>query len=136
MAFKPFTQTKVMIDNPKGRPLNKYGAPCVVTDEGVDWVHCNIRFKHGCPQVKEAFQTKTPFNALGWEVKPGCPTETVYVWWYADCPVSDDLMLSMETHKTAPTSFFKFLAHKYKVQVKYEVYNPLARQPVVQTINP
>jgi hypothetical protein len=136
LAFTPFTQTKIVIDNPMGRKLNKYGAPCVVTDTSVDWVHMNIRFRHGCPPVKEAFQTKEPFKALGWDVKPGCPTETVYAWWYADCPVSDDFMLSMETHKQPPLDFLHYLVGKYKVSIKYELNLPLARQPQVNTINP
>jgi len=136
LAFTPFTQTKMLINNPKGRKLNKYGAPDDVSDYGVKWVHTNARFTHGCPEVKQAFMTETPFQALGWEVKPGCPTESVYVWWYADCPVSDDLMLSMETFKEMPRKFLEFVVKKYQVQVKYEQYNPLSRYPLVATINP
>lgn len=135
MSFTPFTQTKTLINNPKGRKLNKYGAPADIVSH--EWVHTNARFTHGCPEVKQAFMTKEPFNALGWDVKPGCPTESVYVWWYADCPVSDDLMLSIETHKEMPHNFLEFVAKKYNVQVKYEQYNPTqSLYPIASTINP
>lgn len=120
MADK-WIQYKVQIDNPKGRLLNKYNAPAFPGD--TTWLHNNLIFVGGCPPVEQAFKGTTPFKDLGWTIKPGCPTETVSIWWYSTCPITDtDLWVSMGTQHEQPKEFLQYLSDKHDVVIKAKHY--------------
>jgi len=119
--YKHFTQTKVTVANPKGRELNKYGAPAFPGD--VSWVHNNLVFVGGCTPVMNAFSGTTPFKDLGWNVKPGCPTETIYKWHYSTCPITEkDLWLSFEVQYEQPKEFLQYLSDVHDVVIKAKHY--------------
>lgn len=125
--FKPFVQIKVIVpDHPHARPRNWLGGLEDIANH--EWIHHNIRLIGNEAQyapVKQAFATykPMPFKALGWTA-PDCPTKTVSRWHYADCPVSDALMISFETHKQTPVSFFQYLSRTYKLPVEVESFAP------------
>lgn len=130
--MKPFTQTKVMIDNPKGRVLNKYGAPAFPAD--TSWVHSNLVFVGGCPPVEKAFSGTTPFKDLGWTIKPGCPTETVYKWHYSTCPITEkDLWVSFETQYEQPKEFLQYVSDTHDVVIKAKHFG-LPRSNTYQSV--
>lgn len=136
--FKPFRQTKVVVPNhPRAREVNWLGGAVDIKTHR--WIHCNVRFK-GTPEqyapIKAAFTGINPFPQLGWVVKDTCPTSTMYKWHYADCPVSDALMLSFETQHEEPLDFVQHVSNRYKLQASIESYPEFAKQPVVQTFKP
>jgi hypothetical protein len=136
--FKPFRQTKVVVPNhPHAREVNWLGGAVDIKTHR--WIHCNVRFK-GTPEqyapIKTAFTGIDPFPQLGWVVKDTCPTSTMYKWHYADCPVSDALMLSFETQHKEPIDFVQHVSNRYKLQASIESYPEFAKQPVVQTFKP
>ena len=129
--FKPFKQTKVTIDNPLGRKYNAWGGPVDVLSH--DWVHCNLRFKGDWSAVEAAFKTLSPFTALGWHADD-CPTKYVSRWWYAQCPVSDEYMVSLETKGNPPLAFLQFVADTCNLQVELQAV--AVGKQFNQTFNP
>lgn len=130
-----WTQYKVEIDNPKGRVLNKYKAPANPGD--TSWVHHNLKFLGGCPSIEQAFKGTTPFKDLGWDVKPGCPTETVYKWWYSTCPITDkDLWVSFETQYEQPKEFLQYLSDKHDVVIIAKHYGTTRSSTYQATFTP
>jgi hypothetical protein len=138
--FKPFTQTKVIVpDHPHARPRNWLGGLEDIADH--QWIHHNVRVTGTEAQyapIKDAFRTyiPMPFDALGWNAPANCPTKTVSRWHYADCPVSDALMISFETHKNSPVDFFNYLSRTYNLPVSVELFHPQKSTCSHLTFNP